>query len=109
MTTSTGCENWPPPVPFLPNGAVTHNRSQRSTSNIPATVNAVILAGRTRTKSDESPMNKDESDRIHELCSLIAVEQDRKTFLTLVEELNRILSSEDRRLQKTQNQDQEKD
>jgi hypothetical protein len=54
-------------------------------------------------------MNKDESDRIHELCSRIAVEQDRKAFLTLVEELNQILSARDRRLQKTQNQDQDKD
>lgn len=44
-------------------------------------------------------MKKDESDRIHELCSLIAVEQDRKKFLTLVEELNRILSGQHGRLQ----------
>lgn len=44
-------------------------------------------------------MNKAESDRIHELCSLIAVEQDRQKFLNLVEELNRILSAQDRRLQ----------
>lgn len=47
-------------------------------------------------------MNKDESDRIHELCSLIAVEQDRRKFLHLVEELNRILSAQDRRLQNKQ-------
>jgi hypothetical protein len=38
-------------------------------------------------------MNKAESDRIHELCSLIAVEQDHKKFQGLVEELNRILAS----------------
>jgi len=44
-------------------------------------------------------MNKDDSDRVHELCSLIAVEQDHKKFLKLVEELNRILSAQDRRLQ----------
>jgi hypothetical protein len=52
-------------------------------------------------------MKKDESDRIYELCSLIAVEQDRKKFLSLVEELNRILSAQHRRLQETQ--DEEKD
>lgn len=38
-------------------------------------------------------MNKAESDRIHELCSLIAVEQDQKKFQALVDELNRILSA----------------
>jgi hypothetical protein len=43
-------------------------------------------------------MNKTESDRIHELCSLIAVEQDRRKFLDLVSELNRILETNDRRL-----------
>ncbi len=49
-------------------------------------------------------MNRADSDRIHELCSLIAVEQDRKTFLALVEELNGILTAKDVRLQnKTQN------
>jgi hypothetical protein len=53
-------------------------------------------------------MNKDESDRIHELCSLIAVEQGRQKFLNLVEELNRILSAQDRRLQKNQLGDKEK-
>lgn len=40
-------------------------------------------------------MNKNESDRIHELCSLIAVESDHKKFLHFVEELNRILSAQD--------------
>ena len=44
-------------------------------------------------------MNKADSDRIHELCSLIAVEKDRHKFLTLVEELNRILAAKDDRLQ----------
>jgi hypothetical protein len=44
-------------------------------------------------------MNKDDSARIHELCSLIAVEQDRQQFLKLVEELNHILSAQNRRLQ----------
>jgi hypothetical protein len=44
-------------------------------------------------------MNKEESDRIHDLCSRIAVERDHKKFLVLVEELNRVLSARDRRLQ----------
>jgi hypothetical protein len=44
-------------------------------------------------------MNKADSDRIHELCSLIAVEQDRHRFLKLVEELNRILGAKEERLQ----------
>jgi hypothetical protein len=43
-------------------------------------------------------MDKTESDRIHELCSLIAVEQDRLKFLDLVGELNRILEVNDQRL-----------
>jgi hypothetical protein len=44
-------------------------------------------------------MNEKDNQRIHELCSKIAVEQDHKKFLSLVEELNRILSAQDRRLQ----------
>lgn len=40
-------------------------------------------------------MNRAESDRIHELCSKIAVERDHKKFLALVEELNRILTAHD--------------
>jgi hypothetical protein len=44
-------------------------------------------------------MNPADSERIHQLCSLIAVEQDRQKFLALVEELNRILSAQDRHLQ----------
>jgi hypothetical protein len=44
-------------------------------------------------------MDEKENQRIHELCSKIAVEQDHKKFLALVEELNRILSAQDRRLQ----------
>jgi hypothetical protein len=43
-------------------------------------------------------MNKADSDRIHELCSRIAVEQNRQTFLKLVEELNRILGAKNERL-----------
>jgi hypothetical protein len=44
-------------------------------------------------------MNKTDSDRIHELCSLIALEQDRRKFLELCEELNRILGAKRERLQ----------
>jgi len=40
-------------------------------------------------------MNKEKSALIHELCSRIAVEQDHKKFLVLVEELNRLLSADD--------------
>jgi hypothetical protein len=43
-------------------------------------------------------MNKADSDRIHELCSRIAVEQDRHKFLQLCEELNRVLAVEGERL-----------
>ena len=43
-------------------------------------------------------LNKTDSDRIHELCSLIAAEQDRAKFLDLVGELNRILEGNDQRL-----------
>jgi hypothetical protein len=41
-------------------------------------------------------MNKSESERIQELCSRIAVEQDRNKFLKLCEELNRLLSARGR-------------
>jgi hypothetical protein len=37
-------------------------------------------------------MNRAESERIQELCSRIALEQDRTKFLKLCEELNRLLS-----------------
>jgi hypothetical protein len=43
-------------------------------------------------------MNQSETDRIQELCSKIAVEQDRAKFLKLVQELNRALSAKDGRL-----------
>jgi hypothetical protein len=43
-------------------------------------------------------MNQSESDRIQELCSQIAVEQNREKFLRLVQELNRVLSAKDGRL-----------
>lgn len=51
-------------------------------------------------------MNKADSDRIQQLCSLIAVEQDREKFLLLVEELNRILAAKDDRLQTKKLDDQ---
>ena len=51
-------------------------------------------------------MKKAESDRVHDLCLLIAKEQDREKFLVLVQELNRILSAKDERL-KTKDQDSE--
>lgn len=44
-------------------------------------------------------MNEAESDRIQELCSLIAVEQDQQEFLALVEMLNQILSAKNARFQ----------
>jgi hypothetical protein len=44
-------------------------------------------------------MNQAESDRINELCALIAVEQNQQKFLGLVEELNQILSAKNKRLQ----------
>ena len=54
-------------------------------------------------------MNKSDSDRIHELCSLIAVEQNREKFLQLVEELNRSLSAHETRFQNTTPDEQEND
>jgi hypothetical protein len=51
-------------------------------------------------------MNKYESDRIQELCSKIAVEQDHQRFLRLVEELNRILSARDKDSEKDKQKDQ---
>lgn len=48
---------------------------------------------RYRARCDTSVrMNKGESERIQELCSRIAVEQDRNKFLKLCEELNHLLS-----------------
>ena len=44
-------------------------------------------------------MNKADSDRIHELCSLIDKEQDREKFLILVHELSQILNKKEARLQ----------
>ena len=45
-------------------------------------------------------MDQKNSDRIHELCSLIAGEQDHKKFIALVKELNGILSAKDERLKR---------
>jgi hypothetical protein len=42
------------------------------------------------------PMSKADSDKIHDLCSQIAIEHDHKKFLALVEELSRILAAHDR-------------
>jgi hypothetical protein len=39
-------------------------------------------------------MKKPNSDRLHDLCSQIAVEQNHHKFLKLVEELNRLLEAE---------------
>ena len=44
-------------------------------------------------------MNRGESERIQELCSRIAVEQDRNKFLKLCEELNHLLSARSRGVQ----------
>ena len=52
-------------------------------------------------------MNKAESERIHELCSLIATEQDREKFSELCQELNRILSAKEQRLKRDKSGHQE--
>jgi hypothetical protein len=56
-------------------------------------------------------MNRADIDRIHELCALIAVEPDRQKFLTLVAELNSILSVQGQNLQNSHPvaQEQKKD
>jgi hypothetical protein len=43
-------------------------------------------------------MKEADRDRIRELCSLIAVEQDRQKLLQLIEELSLILAAKDERL-----------
>jgi hypothetical protein len=50
-------------------------------------------------------MNKADSDRFQELCSQIAVEQDRARFLKLVTELNNILSESESQLRKQESSD----
>jgi hypothetical protein len=52
-------------------------------------------------------MNQADSERVHELCSLIEKEQDRQKFLLLVTELNRILSAKDERLKNNNDPDEE--
>jgi hypothetical protein len=68
--------------------------AKRSTSNIPAKAWVVILP-----RHPESTMNKQDSDRIHELCSLIEHEQNAEKFIILVKELNQILTGKSARLQ----------
>jgi hypothetical protein len=53
-------------------------------------------------------MDKADSERIQQLCSLIAVEKNRHKFLALVEELNRILAAKDSRLKNGEFDDQER-
>ena len=43
-------------------------------------------------------INDADRDRIRELCSLIAVEQDRYKLLQLIEELSFVLSAKEERL-----------
>ena len=45
-------------------------------------------------------MDKTDRERMLELCAQIAVEQDQRKFLRLVEELNRILGAKDEALRK---------
>ncbi len=75
-----------------------------STSNIPNLLAIVILP-----LQPQSSMNREDSDRIHDLCSLIEKEQDPDKFLILVTELNRILSAESSRLQSERQDDPESD
>jgi hypothetical protein len=43
-------------------------------------------------------INDADRDRIRELCSLIAVQQDRHNLLQLIEELSLVLGAKDERL-----------
>ena len=43
-------------------------------------------------------MNRADSDRIHELCTLISVEKDRARFLEFVQELNQLLNKKEESL-----------
>jgi hypothetical protein len=40
-------------------------------------------------------MEKIRSDRVRDLCLLIQIEQDQEKFMTLIQELNRVLAEED--------------
>jgi hypothetical protein len=52
-------------------------------------------------------MNQREGERIQELWARIAVEQDRDKFMALVEELNRVLASENDRNKQNETKNQE--
>jgi len=43
-------------------------------------------------------MKEADKDRIRELCSLIAAEQDRNRLLQFIEELSRLLDAKDERI-----------
>ena len=49
---------------------------------------------------------KSDNARIHELCCLIAVEQDQQKCLKLVDELNQLLDGDDQRLKNVRLQNQ---
>jgi len=49
---------------------------------------------------------KSDNFRIHELCCLIATEQDQQKFLKLVDELNQLLDADDQRLKDVHAQNQ---
>ena len=49
---------------------------------------------------------KSDNARIHDLCCLIAVEQDQQKFLKLVDELNQLLDADDQRLKDVRVQNQ---
>jgi hypothetical protein len=40
-------------------------------------------------------MDKNKSDRVRDLCSLIQTEHDQQRFLKLIQELNRVLADDD--------------
>jgi hypothetical protein len=50
-------------------------------------------------------MNNTGTDRVEELCSLIAREKEQQRFLTFVEELSQILSSKSPRLENDKSND----
>jgi hypothetical protein len=94
-------ENSGPSIPYLRNRAIPVEFS--TLFDIEHTEHG----GRCNTAA--SQMNKADSDRIHELCSLIAVEQDRQKFLQLCQELNRILDVKRERLQNNKVSDEMSD
>jgi hypothetical protein len=50
--------------------------------------------------------DNNDNTRIHELCCLIAVEQDQKKFLHLVDELHQILEIDHQRFKDGRREDQ---